>query len=75
MELTDEQKAVIEANREKAKRRRLERYLEQLEHSEGPSSSSSDNKTESLGGGFLREVDAEEDPTVLVQQSGEQSSY
>lgn len=75
MELTDEQKAVIEANREKAKRRRLERYLEQLEHSEGPSSPSSDNKAESLGGGFIREVDAEDDPTVLVQQSGELSSY
>lgn len=69
MELTEEQKALIEANREKAKRRRLERYLEQLENSEEkedlPSSTS-----EPLGGGFIPDEEAEEDPTVFIQQSG-----
>jgi hypothetical protein len=74
MELTDEQNAVIAANKEKAKRRRLERYLEQLEHSEGPSSPSADSKTESLGGGFVPEPDEAADPIVLVQQSGRQTS-
>lgn len=69
MELTEEQKALIEANREKAKRRRLERYLERLEDTKDqqdpPSSSAA-----SLGGGFIPDDEGEEDATVFVQQPG-----
>lgn len=69
MELTEEQKALIEANREKAKRRRLERYLEQLEDTKDQQDTPSFS-TGSLGGGFIPDDEGEDDPTVFVQQSG-----
>lgn len=58
VELTEEQKAVIADNKERAKRRRLERYLEELEASVVESVETAPSVV--TGGGFL--VDDEEVP-------------
>lgn len=63
--LTEEQKATIDANRERAKRIRLERYLEGASKAEG-SPQSRQATAQSLGGGFC--ASDLEDETELIAE-------
>lgn len=63
-ELSKERLAAIEANRERAKKRRLQRYLEQLE--EDQAENIQQDQAE-LGGGFIPDDQEEQEHTLIEQ--------
>lgn len=70
MELTDEQRAQIEANLEQAKQRRLARYLEELEAAAEAPAEARQTISETLGGGFIPEDDGDQaEARRIIQES------
>lgn len=72
MVLTDEQKALIEENRERAKRIRLAKYLEEQDRSSSPDTNTVQSRIQSLGGGGFIPEDDEEEELLQAAQAQEE---
>jgi DNA-repair protein complementing XP-A cells len=71
MVLTDEQRALIEENRERAKRIRLSKYIEAQERSDSPDNTVQ-HRIQSLGGGGFIPEDDEEAELLQAAQAQEE---